>query len=291
VRADVFADYHPGVNLGYFALVIIFAMFFLNPVCLLLAASAALSYALFLEGRRLLRFAFLLVPLLLLTLLLSPLFNHQGATILTYFPNGNPLTLESILYSAAAGSMLLAVILWFVSFNTVMTTDKFVYLFGRVIPALSLILSLTLRLVPRFQAQIKVITEAQRCLGRAPEQGNLGWKMRSGVRILSIMVTWALENAIATADSMKSRGYGLRGRTAFALFRWTRRDCYALVFLLVCGLYILAGAGGLSFRYYPSLQNIPSSLYSMSLYLVYATLCYFPLVINIHSAYAWRQKT
>ena len=35
------------------------------------------------------------------------------------------------------------------------------------------------------------------------------------ITILSIMVTWCLENAIETADSMKSRGCGLPGRSAF----------------------------------------------------------------------------
>jgi energy-coupling factor transport system permease protein len=46
--------------------------------------------------------------------------------------------------------MLAAVISWFSCYNAVMTSDKFVYLFGRVIPALSLILSMTLRFVPKF---------------------------------------------------------------------------------------------------------------------------------------------
>ena len=31
---------------------------------------------------------------------------------------------------------------------------------------------------------------------------------------LSIVVTWSMENAIETADSMKARGYGTKKRTA-----------------------------------------------------------------------------
>ena len=44
------------------------------------------------------------------------------------------------------------------------------------------------------------------------------------MRALSVTVTWALENAVVTADSMKSRGYGLPGRTAFARQRFDGRD-------------------------------------------------------------------
>ena len=38
----------------------------------------------------------------LLAAVVNPAFVHQGVTILTYLPSGNPLTLESILYGLAA---------------------------------------------------------------------------------------------------------------------------------------------------------------------------------------------
>lgn len=67
--------------------------------------------------------------------------------------------------------MMVTVITWFSCCNVVMTSDKFVYLFGKLIPALSLILSMTLRFVPRFTAQIKVVTQAQRCVGGMSHPG------------------------------------------------------------------------------------------------------------------------
>ena len=39
----------------------------------------------------------------------------------------------------------------------------------------------------------------------------------------------ALQTAADTADSMKSRGYGLPGRTCFAAFRFRGRDAAALL--------------------------------------------------------------
>ena len=164
---------------------------------------------------------------------INPAFNHEGATILTYLHTGNPLTLESIAYGIAAATMLAAMICWFSCYNEVMTSDKFVYLFGRIIPSLSLILSMSLRFVPRFKARIKEVSEAQRCIGRNVSNGGVIERARHGITILSIMVTWALENAIETADSMKSRGYGLQGRTAFSIYRLDKRDKKALVAVLV----------------------------------------------------------
>ena len=159
-----------------------------------------------------------------LAALVNPAFNHEGQTILTYLPSGNPLTLESMFYGVAAAVMLASVVLWFSSYNEVMTSDKFVYLFGRVIPALSLVLSMALRFIPKFKAQMQVVSEAQACIGRDTKNGSVFRRVSNAIKIFSIMVTWSLENAIETADSMRSRGYGLPGRTAFSIYRFDDRD-------------------------------------------------------------------
>ena len=89
---------------------------------------------------------------------------------------------------------------------------------GKIIPAMSLVISMTLRFVPKFAAQLKVVTNAQRTMGRDVSNGSILQRAKHGLNILSIMATWSLENAIETADSMKSRGYGIPGRTAFSIF-------------------------------------------------------------------------
>ena len=66
-------------------------------------------------------------------------------------------------------------------------------------------------------------------------------KIRYALNMVSILVTWALENAIETADSMKSRGYGLRGRTAFSIYRFNRRD--KLLGTMLVGLCVIFGYG------------------------------------------------
>lgn len=140
--------------------------------------------------------------------------------MLFYLKDGNPVTLESIVYGLASGLMLAGVISWFSVFHEVMTSDKFMYLFGKVIPAFSLLLSMTLRFVPRFTEQIRRVAEAQQCIGRNVNNGNVFQRAAHGLKILSITTTWALENSVETADSMKSRAYGLRGRTNFSIYRF-----------------------------------------------------------------------
>ena len=292
MHRDTFSSYHPIINFLYFALVLTFTMVLMHPAALLISLGSAAAYGICLSGRRAVRFQLtFLLPMLAMAALFNPLFNHEGATILTYLPSGNPLTLESILYGLAAAVMLAAVAAWFSCYTAVMTSDKFVYLFGRVIPALSLVLSMTLRLVPKFKAQLHAVSEAQRCVGRDVSHGPLLQRFRSAVTILSILVTWALENAIETADSMKSRGYGLPGRTAFSIYRFDGRDRAALAWLGFCGFYILCGwaAGGLSWRYYPTVRGAAASPLTVSFPLVYLALCLTPVILEGREARRWKR--
>ena len=288
---DSFSGFHPVVNFLYFGLVLAFTMVLMHPVSLLISLVSALSYAVYLNGKKAVRFSLMyLMPMMLMAAIVNPAFQHEGVTILTYLPSGNPLTLESIAYGVAAAILLAAVITWFSCYTAVMTSDKFVYLFGRIIPALSLVLSMTLRFVPRFQAQFRTVNEAQRCIGRDSTQGSLFHRIRIAVTVFSIMVTWSLENAIETADSMKSRGYGLPGRTAFSIYRWDERDRMAVIWLCFCGGYVFCGwlAGGLDWQYYPRMQGALTGRFSVSFQLVYLALCMTPVILNRWEDRKWK---
>ncbi|MFQ9290403.1 MAG: energy-coupling factor transporter transmembrane component T, partial [Oscillospiraceae bacterium] len=226
-----------------------------------------------------------------LAAVINPAFTHQGVTILAYLPSGNPLTLESMLYGLASAALLSATLLWFTCYNAVMTSDKFIYLFGRVIPALSLVLSMTMRFVPRFRTQLHTVAQAQKYMGRDTENGSLLRRTKNAMKVFSIMVTWSLESAIETADSMKSRGYGEKGRTAFSIYRMDDRDRSLLVWFIFCGAYVLCGvlAGGLRFRYYPSLAGAPVTPMTVSFFVVYFLLCLTPAALDLTAARQWRQ--
>lgn len=290
-NADAFSGCHPLVNFLYFGLVIGFSMFFMHPVSLVISCICSAVYYIRLNGGKsfglLLRFA---LPVMLFTALINSLFNHRGVHVLCRFSNGNPLTLESILYGVSAAAMLVSVFLWFGCCTVVMTSDKFIYLFGRVIPSLSLVLSMTMRLIPSFKARLEAVKEAQLGLDCGAFEGNLRKRLKSAMRCFSIMVTWALENSIDTADSMKSRGYGLDGRTAFSVYVMTKRDRLALCRLCFCAVCIIGGtaAGGFYWQYFPDIQGSFARPLTVGLGIVYALLCVTPLIINSKEERAWK---
>ena len=286
-----FKTYHPIVNFVYFVFVIGFSCVFMHPVSLAVSLLSGFTYSVMQKGKKAVKTNLLyMIPTLLFAALINPAFNHEGVTIIAYLPSGNPLTLESVVYGVAAAVMIVSVICWFSCYTEVMTSDKFIYLFGRVIPSLSLILSMTLRFVPRFSAQLKTVANAQRCMGRDISNGSIISRAKHGLSILSIMTTWALENAIDTADSMKSRGYGHPGRTAFSIFTFDKRDKKALFTIMILGIYTLLGNfwGGMYFRYFPSMKAKEFGILGLSVFFAYLALCIYPIVIEIWEVRKWK---
>lgn len=286
-----FAKYHPLINFIYFTAVIVFSMIFVHPICLVTSLLCSVMYSIILNGKKALKFIAMLLPLMLISALINPAFNHEGVTVIAYLPSGNPLTLESILYGIVAASMVATVICWFSCFNKIMTSDKFIYLFGRIIPSLSLILSMTFRFVPKFKEQVQEVSNAQKSMGRDSSEGSVFARVKNSIRILSAVITWSLENAIDTSDSMKSRGYGLTGRTAYSNYVFDKRDVTALIYLAVTITYFLIGTllGKINYRYFPSMRGTDMSFYSTSIFISYIMICIMPIIIEIWEELKWRK--
>jgi energy-coupling factor transport system permease protein len=261
-----------------------------HPVILGISFASAMIYSIYLNGMKAIKFnIFFLLPLMLIAAIINPAFNHEGMTILTYIRD-NPITYESIYYGIAAAVMIGSVILWFSCYNAIMTSDKFIYLFGKMIPALSLVISMALRFIPRYKIQIKRITNAQRGIGRDISAGNLIGRIKSGVSILSIMITWALENGVDTADAMRARGYGLKGRTSYSNFRFDVRDWTLTVVLMVLFIMVVIAirAHFISIVYFPAFVMNDFDGIVFILYAAYAALCLLPLLLDIREDIVWR---
>lgn len=231
-KRDPFGECHPALQFAYFVIVLLTTVFTNHPVILGISFIGALGYHICLEsvGQTLKKQVAWCVPMFLLVAMINPLFNHYGVTVLFYLHTG-PVTLEAIVYGIVLAGILLVSLLWFSDFNKIFTTDRFVYLFGKMSPGLSMVLSMTLRFVPRFQHQLKEIQKSQKCLGTRESQRNRIGKLKIGVAQVSMLISWALENGIHTANSMRSRGYGVAKRTSYRLYRWHKRDWVAGIFL------------------------------------------------------------
>ena len=287
MNKDAFSGFHPAVNLAFFAAALGMTMFLQQPVFLLISMVSSCAYLAYLQGRKGIRQQVgYLLPILVMMAVMNPLFNHEGVTVLLYLPNDNPITLEAVCFGLASAAMMGASIVWFNCCNTVFTSDKIIYLFGRVIPALSLLISMTLRFVPRFKNYLQSVLRTQRAM-HTPK--NTREKLQQALAAFSSTVSWAMEQSIVSADSMKSRGYGIQGRTAFSIYLFEKRDAtaIALLALLCAGAAVPCAAGYTAWAYYPSLTGTLLGPVQLFAYLCYGGMCNLPLIIDLTEDRKW----
>lgn len=279
---------HPIAAFIYFLCLLLLCMLTLDPVLVLVTWVMSFAFFGMLRGWRK-AFGGLLysLPLWLLIALTNPLFVHRGQTVL-FFLNDNPVTYEAICYGAVAAGVIMAVYGWCRCYSEVMTSDKFVYLFGRVIPRLSLVLSLILAFIPKLHRRYRRISEAQRALGIYATESYLD-RLRSRLRVLSILLTASLEGAVETADSMRARGYGLKGRSSYAIYRMTPSDGAFLGFTvcssLVCFLLLAFGVGHMD--YYPVMTPLAFTPEKIVLYTLVLLLSGAAVFLEIKDALVW----
>lgn len=285
-----FGSYHPLVTFFFFVSVVVLGVCFLNPLFSAVGLLGAALVHLGLEGRKGLGLLGGLTVAFAVLALLNPLFNPAGETVLFLYGPNRPFTLQSLAFGMVAAASFVTMILWFSSFNVVMTGEKITYLFGRMAPSLSLALTMVLRLVPTYQRKIRAIMDARAGIGKSPSAGSLTIRVRNAGALLSLLATWAFESALVTADSMRSRGFGNPGRTCFAAYRFTLRDGILLsVEAILSAVCVVAlGMGVASVEYFPAISLDFRSNFLWLALLSYAVLVFIPTLIDCWERVLWR---
>ena len=274
--------------MSYFVMVLVLTLLCMHPVTVILSFFGASWFSIRLRGWKAYRMTMRFVlPMFILIALANPLFNHRGVTPLFEY-NHLWYTLEATVYGLVSAFSLCAVIIWFTCYQVVMTSDKFLYLFGKAFPGTALLITMTLRFIPQLQENRKDIKQSQAML--CEEGTRLFQKMGFALRNLSVLLTMSLENAIETADSMRARGYGQRRRTTFHLFRFDGRDARTLgLILAVGGICILArsyGQGNMEF--YPRMSPAILGPATYTMFIFFAVLMFLPGILETKEAIKWR---
>lgn len=227
-----------------------------------------------------------LLMLFVVLALINPLISHNGRTVL-FVLNDSPITLEALLYGVNSAAAIVGALYWLSSFTQIMTSEKLLYLTGALSPKLSLVLSMSMRAIPIFRTQWKKVSDAQKAMGLFSEDSIID-DIRGNMRVFSIMITWAIENGIITADSMEARGYGVGRRSRFTLFRFTVTDIFLLIgSLLLLGITAFA-ATTLESTFYPDFViNAPSAAGICGI-IAYAVLAMLPVMIETEASLKWK---
>ncbi len=282
---------HPAVNFIFFAAAIYGAVSFKHPVFLAIAYLCAFAYSVKRCGKRAVAFNLGLLPLILVFTLYYSSYHHFGVTVWKKNFVGNNMTLESFVYGLVIGLRFTTLCMWLEAMFRVVSSDKVVYLFGKISPRLSLFLTILLRLIPRIGQEAGRINLAQKGIGRGSNQGNLFRRFLNGLRIFSMLITWMISALALEADSMRSRGSLLRGRTAFSTYRFDNRDRAFVIALFGCITLTAMGVilGASKMWYNPRIVWRPLNGIGVLTAIGYLILCLMPMGLELWTEYRFRK--
>lgn len=275
------SEFHPVVNFCYILGMILITMSNMNPVIIAVSFISSFLYMIYIDGAaHIKRIAFISIPILLFSVIIMPLFYHNGVTPLFYV-NDMQVTLEAVVYGISMTFLLLAVMQLFFIWNKWISSEKFLYLFGKISPSISLVLSMVFRMVPLMIKRWHDIHDAQKGMGCTTVNSIIG-RMRQFVKEISILISWCLENSIDTSVSMESRGYGIGKRTSFHRFRWHIYDIITIVTIIPIIILIFVSIlnGGFMVNFFPEININQFSLYEKVLAVVYGVYAVMPLLIE-----------
>jgi len=298
-ESSEFSGYHPIVNLTYYITVIGITVFSTSPWFLGATFVMAWIYSILLGGRLSIRMNLILVFwIIVIMAVINVIFTHEGETVLFYL-NGNRITAEALIYGLSSAVMLSSVIIWFSGFNVIMTAEKLIYLFGRIAPVLGLTLSMIFRYIPLLKDRYEEVHMGQQCLD--PEAGLINRpggkqpilkRLRQAGKNVSVLISWSLESSIENADSMEARGYGLKGRTSFHLYRFAARDTLMEIWLCILGLICIGGCvlDKTEAVFYPTYEVHPFDGVTAVTFVAFALLLTTPVILDITGELKWKRS-
>lgn len=283
-----FKGLHPFSSFLFFASVFSVTIFFSHPVLLSASFLCAVFYNIKLFGRKAVKNLFRFVlPLIILIAVINFVFSHYGVTTLFEMQNGNRFTLEALVYGLVFGIRTACVFLWLACFNEVISSDKFIFLFGRISPKTALVISMVLRFIPLFASRANEIEASRRGLGIDAKSGSFTARIKNSLHSISILVTWVLESAIDTASSMSARGYGLHGRKSYGGYIFTSRDA-AIVFCDISSLILIVLCRkSFGAVYNPVFEIAAPNLTGSLAALFFVALCLLPPIYDIWEEKLW----
>ena len=92
--------------------------------------------------------------------------------------------------------------------------------------------------------------------------------------------------------SMKSRGYSLRGRTAFSIYRFDNRDRSFVVMIFLCLTFVASAIllDQTEIYYNPEIIMNPVTPMSFVFYVAYAVLLLLPMGLQIAGEIRYKRK-
>jgi energy-coupling factor transport system ATP-binding protein len=203
-----------------------------------------------------------------ISILFNALTVHAGDRALFTLPRtvplvgsviGGPVTLNALLYGLVSALALGTLILVFAALNAAVGYEELLRLLPRPLTGLGVTMTVAFGFLPQTIVALGEVREAQAVRGQTPGRGPRGGHPGSLPSLVVPVLALGLERAIALAEAMAARGFGVPQteqirirRTSYRAQPWRMRDTVATAGAALTAVAVAAVAvGGSALVYYP----------------------------------------
>lgn len=285
---NIFANTHPIILFLYYLFVFYVTIMFQHPIVILLSLICALLFFILLVPiREFFRDITYYLFVFLFIAIAIPRFNHRGETFLFFF-NDLPITLEAVVFGLFIALKVVAFIFWFKTFLIVVSIDKIIYLFGNLSPKLAVFISTIVHFFSSFRRKLRQTSDSHKTIGLYTSN-SIVERIISFSRVLSVVILSLIIEMLDRGDFMKARGYGIKKRTHFSLYRWKKGDRLRLTFILLLSFFIsfLMLKDKFLFTYFPLLTSVSFNLVESMQFSLIFILFVIPVIVEVKENLHW----
>lgn len=296
-----FSRLHPLAVVILFGCEVVLAALSFQPLCALIVfAGAELSTIQLFNGKHAAKQLVFYVPIIVLMTVINPFFSASGSTVLYSFGT-TQLYLESLVYGATSGLVLVSTLCWLECLFAVVSPLELLQRSSVCFPGLHLILSLSAQLMPKLLTDLTTVQQIQAANTAAKMCDSISktcWQSRflnvknsivQSAAVINAVCMSALEKSIGTFQSIVSRGWGMTKHRS----TWNTEvlDSYDTLALLIfvftsviaaVSLYMLIQA----WQFYPSMPEFQLSLWYVGL----ALFAVLPVIFVCVDTVLWEQS-
>ena len=278
-----FDSYHPLINVLFFAVAIVCSLAWDQPVFVMISFATSFAYSVWLGRVRALTFNLMMLVLGVIYALWFAFTSHFGVTVLGVNFIGNIITFEALALGVSRAARMVAALMWASCLLRLFTADKVVFLLGRIAPRVALFVAILLRAAPCIANRASAIACARTGAGKGLGQGGPVHRIRNWASIVSCLVDFSIDSFVQASDSMRARGSQLRGRTAYSLYRFDRRDRTLVLWMTILFTIMVCSAllNQTNILYAPAIAMGRITAASFAFYGAYAVFCLMPMGLEI----------
>jgi len=279
---SLFNILHPLSVLAYYIFFFCSVFIFQNPIFIITIFIASSLMAIFYSSlENYLKNIPWLLLLGLIVFLSNMLFVRRGSTILFYLFQ-NPVTKEALIYGVFNMFMIMSLLSSFMSFNALINSSRFLFLFSRLLPKTSFVLDMSLRYMPLLNKRASELAGLQRINNPSQTKG-IKEKIKNSGNYLKTLTAWTLEEGMEGALSLRVKNYGTTKAVPYNRYRYTKKDFILISVFALASLGVLIGGftKTIDFTFYPKSQNITLRGYDVWLYLAMCAFLFLPLLLEV----------